>query len=479
MNLVQLLPVNHSPDMVGAHQTKQQVDTEGGSFLELLLNSMPCDVLNDENLGDTCDTKYQPPEVLRRLLSATILPTEGIVQFPTAQGCEVVQTDTANLHQTVQTVDSITSTASTPIALGTEPPVFSGEIIHTETQRTVEYQAGTIDFQVAKTAAHPPEVDRMVRVPIRVEHNTSETSGKEAVSTTAAKTPDGAQTAMHLQTVEFQALSAQTVNFPRPPEGKLEENYTVASAVSQKAETRSAGLEDTKPISIVKNGEGVKIKRSESMPYRTVLSDKSLGTEHVDAKGQTDIRLNFKFGEILHDKKLESEDTPTDLKSEAVLDTAGLIFEADKNLVKISDTASRISNQMSSPAVDIANTITVNMQKGKSEFEMQLQPEQLGKIKVKLISENGRVNIEITASNPRTQSLLATSTEEIKTILTNHGLKVNGFDINQTEPDYLDNQPERHSEQHGQHAQQQNRKEQHNDQFNTAAFLALVNQYST
>lgn len=71
----------------------------------------------------------------------------------------------------------------------------------------------------------------------------------------------------------------------------------------------------------------------------------------------------------------------------------------------------------SSPARQVADTVMHQMQSGKTEFQMDLYPKSLGKVSVKLTSQDGLLTVEIAAADPKTQSLLLSGSSEIRSIL--------------------------------------------------------------
>jgi flagellar hook-length control protein FliK len=70
-----------------------------------------------------------------------------------------------------------------------------------------------------------------------------------------------------------------------------------------------------------------------------------------------------------------------------------------------------------SPVRQVANAAVHQLQSGKTEFRMDLYPKSLGKVSVKLTAQNGLLTVEIAASDPKTQSLLASGSSEIRSIL--------------------------------------------------------------
>lgn len=69
------------------------------------------------------------------------------------------------------------------------------------------------------------------------------------------------------------------------------------------------------------------------------------------------------------------------------------------------------------PVKQVADAAVQQMQNGKNEFRMDLYPESLGKVSVRLTSEHGILTVEIAASDPKTQSMLLSGSEEIRSIL--------------------------------------------------------------
>lgn len=74
-------------------------------------------------------------------------------------------------------------------------------------------------------------------------------------------------------------------------------------------------------------------------------------------------------------------------------------------------------NTAKSACNQVTDKIETNYRAGKSEFEIDLYPKDLGKVSVKLKTDNGVLTVEITAANPKTQSMLLANTDEIKSIL--------------------------------------------------------------
>ncbi len=66
---------------------------------------------------------------------------------------------------------------------------------------------------------------------------------------------------------------------------------------------------------------------------------------------------------------------------------------------------------------------------GRTEFTMELNPESLGKITVRLVSTEGRVEVNITAENDATRQLLEARAENIGTALRNNGVELERYQV--------------------------------------------------
>lgn len=69
------------------------------------------------------------------------------------------------------------------------------------------------------------------------------------------------------------------------------------------------------------------------------------------------------------------------------------------------------------------------MNGGKTEFTMVLNPEHLGKITVRLVSTEGRVEVNISAENDSTRQLLESRAENIGAALRNNGVELERYQV--------------------------------------------------
>lgn len=138
------------------------------------------------------------------------------------------------------------------------------------------------------------------------------------------------------------------------------------------------------------------------------LSDVNISTEKVS---QEDKAESGTVGETVRPlKKAEASE------NSAPQGTLSDLYAGGNVVIKISDAKAA---QKPSAARQVAQTVAQQMRQGKQEFQVELYPQSLGKVSVRLSSENGILTVEIAAANPKTQSMLLSGSEDIRSLLQN------------------------------------------------------------
>ncbi len=114
-------------------------------------------------------------------------------------------------------------------------------------------------------------------------------------------------------------------------------------------------------------------------------------------------------------------------------------------IIKISDAA---SNTVKTVSHQVADKVSVNYKAGNPEFQMDLFPKDLGKVTVKLAVEKGTLTVQISAENPKTQSMLLSNTGDIRSLIestVSHPVQI--MDSSQDRQWYQQNQDQQQSRQ--------------------------------
>lgn len=112
----------------------------------------------------------------------------------------------------------------------------------------------------------------------------------------------------------------------------------------------------------------------------------------------------------------EIKDIKVDDISEGLLSANRVNIQNDNKIIKISDESSVLKESV---ITQVKDQIVLMKAEGKQTVTMQLTPENLGKLDIKMVFENGNLSIEILTSNPKTHSIILSNISELKSILQN------------------------------------------------------------
>lgn len=109
------------------------------------------------------------------------------------------------------------------------------------------------------------------------------------------------------------------------------------------------------------------------------------------------------------------KDTSESTKQDVPLMAKTEPLDLSKVNIKVADAP--IETSQANLADQLADKIVYKMNEGKQEFDLQLNPKELGKLNIKLTFENGNAQVLITCSNSKAQNMMASLTDNIRGIL--------------------------------------------------------------
>jgi len=77
----------------------------------------------------------------------------------------------------------------------------------------------------------------------------------------------------------------------------------------------------------------------------------------------------------------------------------------------------------------IIDKALLTLRKGQNEIKISLKPESLGRIHLKIVTDNHHVLVKIIADNPHVKELIENNLHHLKSDLGNHGLAIDKFDV--------------------------------------------------
>lgn len=163
------------------------------------------------------------------------------------------------------------------------------------------------------------------------------------------------------------------------------------------------------PASADGNRETVTAKDSVEKPAQECSTSPDPNAGKTDAK-------TLETGQDAERKTEDSGSRQTDEKATASGLYAASPTGAAQTVVPISDASTRIQRPVLQQVTD---QIVYSFNQNKSEFQMELYPEHLGKVSVKLSMENSTLTVSLSADSPKTQSLLMSHAGHIQSMLQN------------------------------------------------------------
>jgi len=107
-------------------------------------------------------------------------------------------------------------------------------------------------------------------------------------------------------------------------------------------------------------------------------------------------------------------------------DTARPTVEVNTQAAPVAKAANPVQYD---PAQQIQAQVIENLEKDTMEFRMQLSPQELGKIDVKMVLESGRLTVEIISAAARTNELLSRQTEALAATLRASGVDLQSVQV--------------------------------------------------
>ncbi len=198
---------------------------------------------------------------------------------------------------------------------------------------------------------------------------------------------------LQLQAKEENALHTLAKASVEPETARIDTKTQGAAVVEQNA--------DRRPVMEAEQGNTAELKAEFKAEFKAVLQE--------DAKGTEGEFVNLKQEQKgLHEQNGAEVQTP-----QSTIVQQG---NAEEPLVqiKVGDTVDISAPKM---AEKMADTVLVKMQEGMNEYEIQLQPQELGKIKIKLVIEAGKIDVVMSCENQKAAELMAANGGKLKAII--------------------------------------------------------------
>ncbi len=172
---------------------------------------------------------------------------------------------------------------------------------------------------------------------------------------------------------------------------------------------------------------------AESLP----ISDSGMAKENLSQLSKKTENIQMQLGNLEKSMKSMDKDTDTpqhDLHSNS--QPSDVIFTPDKQVAQTNTFSTELnastdrSAKSDNPNIQqIINQANVMIRRGGGEMKMQLNPEGLGNVKLKVKVEDGKVGIQMIADTADAKRLLESSIGDLKANLSQHKMTVDAFKV--------------------------------------------------
>lgn len=163
-------------------------------------------------------------------------------------------------------------------------------------------------------------------------------------------------------------------------------------------------------------------------------------------------------------KSAQPEKMTADRNNSDVAKTQNVVQMQDTAGVQTMVHAADVTSETSYISVDtmdlleqVAEQIRVNVSEGTSSMEMQLNPENLGKVYVNISSKEGMIHAQLAASNEAVRAALETQVADLRQNLNQAGVKVDAIEVTVASHEFEKNleQNQENEKQQGERQQEQ------------------------
>lgn len=232
---------------------------------------------------------------------------------------------------------------------------------------------------------------------------------------------------------------------------------------------------NTASRAVVTNNEGAELIENANKSYQDVkislISNESLqnnansnnilnvSSNATEVVAEENNKLNAELNLAVASKADNIDKGITDNKelsnsivNESLLNVNGIDIQNSSKIIKVNDESSLIKDSI---MTQIKDQIVLMKSDGKQTVTMQLTPENLGKLDIKMVFEKGNLSVEILASNPKTHSLILSNISELKSVLQNSIADRTFMNV--------DNQKQMYEQSHNQNNQGSSHHQERND----------------
>lgn len=421
---------------------------------ELELESLPKELVTNELLKAVAALKKQTPEKEEQKGGAEITPevAEQAVQLAAFVPTEIPDDKTAELSEiaAVVAVEGADEVAAAVREFTAEEEIPADIPKQTAAENAVPERAEEpkrfTEMRQEKAANVPATRQETAQVSENAEVKPESVAPEQAAQQTEVPTePLNAPEKLTAEQIEVLNRAAENGEISAPEvktvkSGKTERRETpVATETRGKTEESEQPEQSARPAAVMTDrvksaAEELEMLRSakanpkQNQPAEEADVTAKPETANAPAKDAQTPEQSAKFGEsapVKEELSAKAEQPEAESAAQQLAPDLPVIITR-KNGEEVEVKPSEIIAQATAKLVDTAKEMTED----KTEYSLVLNPEELGRITVKLAkAEDGTVSVTIAAENARTQRILEQHSEVMQSDLRNSGLRLESWQV--------------------------------------------------
>lgn len=302
--------------------------------------------------------------------------------------------------------------------------------VKTQNKDEKESFQSMLDKNVKKTEKEQPKAEQTEETKGSEETVQEEVPEQEMEGMEAGVQEMAAQTAVQLMVFPEQERAA--LNWGEAPQELVAEEVTSVktvetAAAAQTVDMQTAQMTDNanvQPVSVEGQKTEQPVQQAAAQTARAMETEKTVQEQQTESKAERGVAVKQETADtkavVQKQDGMQKQDA---VKAEVDTDAAEAMASAPKEAVskeaelvqvKVSD---KINLQSPQAADDLAETVLVKVEENANEYELQLTPEELGKIKIKLVLENGKIHVAMSCENQKAADLLAATGGRLKAVI--------------------------------------------------------------
>ena len=286
-----------------------------------------------------------------------------------------------------------------------------------------------------------------------------------------------AMTQAVVQLMVFPEQERGALNWGEMPQEVIAEGEATVQAVETAGSEQAVEVHGVQANPVkTQQAEGLQVKTEQPVQQTTAQTAEAKNTvQEQPTESKEPVAVKQEAADTKAVQKQDTAQKQDAVKGDTETDVAEGMSPAPKEvvskeveLVQVKVGENKINMHSAQAADELAETVLVKVAENTNEYELQLAPEELGKIKIKLVIENGKISVAMSCENQKAADLLAATGGRLKAVIEERTGSETFVQVQQEE-NYQ--QQEKEGQHSGRGQEEQNRKQQEASPEELANFM--------